>query len=110
MAINLKIGGYLAHNPLGSCGGGLDRPFFAQPPEYWTPCARRADVPPQLTLHPPSPTGPGGDVARIIDKSTAGRTGRVHMTDVVGSHPKLVALLTKRFAQAMPLAAVPMIP
>ena len=32
----------LGHTPFGSCGGGLDWLFFARPPEYRTPCARRA--------------------------------------------------------------------
>jgi len=63
-----------------------------------------------MFLGPGHHAGPGGDVARIIEKSTAGRTGRVYMTDIVGSHPKLVSLLAKRFTQAVPLDAVPRIP
>ena len=30
--------------PLGTLGT-PDRPIFARPPEYWTPFARRADIP-----------------------------------------------------------------
>ena len=60
-----------------------------------------------MFLQPGKHAGAAGDIAGIIENSTAGKTGRVFMTNVIGNHPKLVALLAKRYAQSVPVAAVP---
>eukprot|EP00667_Euglena_gracilis_P004468 EG_transcript_4491 len=62
-----------------------------------------------MFLSPGKHAGPDGDIAQIIKASNLGARSDVFMTDVLGSHPKLLPLLADRHRQALSLDVLPVL-